>query len=88
VTKVKTRKERRSRQRQHRRVEVLPNAQPHQILSFRQWCQLNAISLRTGRRILSGQYGLAPVVTRLSPKRIGISYGANSVWQASRERAA
>jgi hypothetical protein len=89
VTKTKIRKERRARQRQqHQRVDILPQAQPHQILSFRQWCHLNAISPRTGRRILAGEYGAAPVVTQLSPKRIGISYGANTVWQASRERAA
>jgi hypothetical protein len=43
---------------------------------------------RTGRRIIAGEYGTPPVVTRLSPRRIGISLANNAAWQASRERAA
>jgi hypothetical protein len=56
-----------------------------QILSFAEWCRLNAISLRTGQRILAGPDG--PIVTRLSAKRIGIiTRGNNAAWQRSRER--
>jgi hypothetical protein len=89
VTEVtKARKERRARPRQQHRQRVeLPQAQPHQILLFREWCQLNGISQRTGRRILAGEYGPPPVITQLSPRRIGVSYGANLAWQQSRERA-
>ena len=57
----------------------------HQVLTFREWCQLNRISERTGRRILAS--GNGPVVTQLTEKRIGISVGNNKRWQASRERA-
>ena len=77
---------------EHRRKtrRTLPNwsplapSHPNQILSFREWCALNHISERTGRRILaSGEV----VVTQLSPKRIGISVANNAKWQQSRERA-
>jgi hypothetical protein len=57
---------------------------PNQVLTFRQWCRLNAISPRTGRRIIKGGHG--PVVTQLSPQRIGISIENNALWQASRAR--
>jgi len=55
-----------------------------QVLTFREWCRLNRISGRTGRRILAAPGG--PTVVRLSPKRIGITVGANRLWQQSRER--
>ena len=53
-----------------------------QVLTFREWCRLNAISGRTGRRILAASGG--PSVVRLSPRRIGITVAANREWQASR----
>ena len=59
---------------------------PHRVLSFRQWCQLNGFSEATGRRVING--GQGPVVTQLSPRRIGITVGANLAWQASRARTA
>ncbi len=40
------------------------------------------------RRILAGLYGTPPTVTRLSPRRIGISVAANRAGQESRERVA
>jgi hypothetical protein len=56
----------------------------NQILTFFEWCQLNRFSERTGRRILAS--GTGPTVTRLSPRRLGISVGNNARWQASRAR--
>jgi hypothetical protein len=58
---------------------------PDQILSFRQWCELNNISERTGARILASPDG--PVVVQLSAKRIGIRVSDNRAWQASRVRS-
>ena len=55
-----------------------------QVLSFREWCALNNISPKTGRRILKAPG--APVVTMLTSRRIGISLGNNKLWQASRAR--
>ena len=57
----------------------------NQVLTFKQWTALNGISARTGRRILAAPG--APIVTRLSPRRIGITVANNRRWQASRERA-
>ena len=56
----------------------------NQVLTFRQWTALKGISARTGRRILSAPS--APIVTRLSARRIGITVVNNRTWQASRER--
>jgi hypothetical protein len=56
-----------------------------QVLRFKEWCGLNRISERTGRRLLAS--GNGPVTTRLSAKLIGITVHANRKWQASRERA-
>jgi hypothetical protein len=55
------------------------------ILTFAEWCSLNRISQRQGRRILKAPGG--PVITQLSVHRIGISRRNNRAWQASRERA-
>ena len=53
-----------------------------QVLTFLEWCRLNRISERGGRRILTEPGG--PVVTQLTPRRVGITVGANRAWQASR----
>jgi hypothetical protein len=55
-----------------------------QVLTFREWCQLNRFSTRTGQRVVAR--GDGPAVTELSAKRIGITVGANREWQASRKR--
>ena len=56
-----------------------------EVLTFSDWCVLNKISKRTGRRILGS--GRGPRVTELSQRRIGITRGNNRRWQESRERA-
>lgn len=61
---------------------------PHKVLAFLEWCALNGFSPRTGRRIIAGEFGPGPVVTQLSPRRIGISLANNAAWQASREQVA
>jgi hypothetical protein len=55
-----------------------------QVLSFHEWCALNRISERTGRRILDGPEG--PPTVQLSPRRIGIRVAANRAWQHAREQ--
>jgi hypothetical protein len=87
---------RKSRKRQHRKARRPAQAarpfslagfenDDNRVLSFRQWCTLNGVSARTGRRILAS--GAGPVVTQLSARRIGISLRANREWQASKARA-
>ena len=56
-----------------------------QILTFREWCDLDGLSARTGRRILKAPG--APTVTMLTKRRFGI-VGNNKIWQAQRARAA
>jgi hypothetical protein len=48
------------------------------ILTFLEWCALNGLSERQGRRVLAR--GGGPVITQLSPKRIGISRRHNREW--------
>jgi hypothetical protein len=63
-----------------RRLRSLDEA----VLTFPEWCALNTLSERTGRRILAS--GDGPPVTELSSYRIGITVGDNRRWQASRKR--
>ena len=55
-----------------------------QVLSFVEWCRLNRLSERTGRRILASPDG--PQTMQLSPRRVGIRVADNRAWQQSRER--
>ena len=55
------------------------------ILTFNEWIRINKISPRTGRRVLDGPNG--PKVTRMSPRRVGITVLNNRLWQKSREQA-
>ena len=54
------------------------------VLTFKEWCALNAISPRQGRRILKG--GNGPLVTMRSEKLIGISRRHDREWKAARVR--
>jgi hypothetical protein len=55
-----------------------------QVLTVAEWCKLNRISGRTGRRILAAPGG--PTVVWLTTRKKGITVGANKRWQQSRER--
>lgn len=66
------------------RQSTAPRPQHSPVLSFPQWCHVNNISERTGRRILSE--GSGPPVIQLSARRIGIRESDNAVWQESRVR--
>jgi hypothetical protein len=68
-----------------RRLDALPAVlNDNQCLTFREWCAFGHFSERTGRRILNS--GTGPVVTQLSPMRIGITVANDRAWKASRER--
>jgi hypothetical protein len=55
-----------------------------QVLAFHEWCRLNRISERTGRRILASPDG--PQTVQLSPRRVGVTVRANRDWQHARSR--
>jgi hypothetical protein len=70
---------------QPRRLRALDApSNPDQVLTFPEWCALNTLSERTGRRILKS--GNGSPVTELSSYRIGITVGDNHRWQMSRKR--
>jgi hypothetical protein len=72
------------RENERRRLQRMASLEDDKILRFRQWCEVNGFSERTGRRVLAS--GDGPVVTRLSDKIIGVTIGNNRKWQAARER--
>jgi hypothetical protein len=73
----------RGTQRQH--VLEPHSIEADRVLTFAEWCALNKIGPRTGRRIIRS--GTGPVVTQLSERRIGITVGNNRRWQESRARS-
>lgn len=56
------------------------------IMSFQEWCKLNSLSPRTGRKVI--QSGDGPKVTQLSDRRIGVRVDHNDEWQERRIRPA
>jgi len=66
-------------------LNALPALSDDQVLTFVEWCALNGISPRTGRRILEGPDG--PRRVQLSPRRFGIRVADNREWQHARARA-
>jgi len=55
------------------------------VMTFREWCQLNGIGIRTGWRILKGAD--PPRIVQLTARRIGITVRANREWQERHSRA-
>jgi hypothetical protein len=54
------------------------------VLTFKEWCRINGISERNGRRILRGSD--RPAIIQLSEHRIGIRRRDNRAWQEARAR--
>ena len=88
TNKTQTHKRHAQRQRKKASRETLPPIPPivsdDQILTFPQWCAVNTLGLRTGRRVISGPNG--PIVTEISANRIGIRVIDNRAWQQARAR--
>ena len=68
--------------REAERRQRAPAFDDHEVLTIKEWRALNKISARTAGRILAS--GDGPVVTRMSPRRIGITRGNNAAWQKAR----
>jgi hypothetical protein len=81
-TKRKRKLERKKTVRAPLRAQLATD--PDAILTFLEWCAINTLSERQGRRILTEPGG--PVVTQLTERRIGISRRNNQLWVESRER--
>jgi predicted DNA-binding transcriptional regulator AlpA len=72
--------------RHRRQGERASQPDDHRVLSLRQWCEVNGISISTGRRIIES--GNGPTFLQLSARRIGVTVAANRAWQESRARSA
>ena len=72
------------RRRAQRQQSLQHSLDDDKVLTFAEWCEINRIGKRTGRRIIKAPGG--PVVTQLSERRIGITVGNNRRWQAARAR--
>jgi hypothetical protein len=60
-----------------------PVVNDDQLLSFKQWCLLNAISERAGRRIWADPK-VRPALTKLTSRKLACSVGNNRRWQQAR----
>jgi hypothetical protein len=55
-----------------------------QVLTIKQFADLNGFSVFTARRLIKA--GKGPVVTQISDRRVGITVANNGAWQRARER--
>lgn len=78
--------ERRQRQRRQSRLfdDLPPLPDDDEVLTFPQWCKLNTLGVRTGRKIKAS--GKGPTFTQLSERRVGVTKRNNRIWQAQRGR--
>jgi hypothetical protein len=74
------RKTTRERAQRRARLRSLPD---DQVMTVHEWCTLNRISVRAGRRILASPD--APRIVQLSARRRGVTVRANRAWQHARE---
>jgi hypothetical protein len=66
-------------------LDLLPaKLNDSQVLTFKEWCALNRISERNGRRIVNAPGG--PTLTQISARHYGVTVANNRAWQRSRER--
>jgi hypothetical protein len=52
------------------------------VMSVQEWAKRAGLAYPTARRVIAA--GEGPVVTRLSPGRLGITFGAHRAWLKSR----
>jgi hypothetical protein len=92
VKQIKRKKSKREREkrkqeilaRRKQRLDALPTVlKDDQVLVFCEWCALNRLSERNGRRIFGAPGG--PTLTQISPKRFGVTVANNRAWQQSRQ---
>jgi hypothetical protein len=52
------------------------------VMTIQQWAARAGMSYPTARRVITA--GEGPTITRLSPNRIGITFGAHRAWLKDR----
>jgi hypothetical protein len=75
---------RQNEEQQRRRDERDRALDDDRVMSFREWCELNDISVSTGRR--QCKKGEGPKLTQISDRRWGVTVRDNREWQESRKR--
>jgi hypothetical protein len=65
-----------------RSLSDLATLHRNQILTLSEWCAINGISPRAGRRLRAS--GDGPIETRLCVGRIGVTVQNNARWQKAR----
>jgi hypothetical protein len=55
------------------------------VMTVEEWCQSNALSVGTGKRLLAS--GGGPKTIQLSKRRIGIRVADAAAWQEARVRS-
>jgi hypothetical protein len=68
----------------HSRTERNRALDDQQVLTIKQFADLNGFSVFTARRLIKA--GKGPVVTQISDRRVGITVANNGAWQRARER--
>ena len=63
-------------------AQPLSQTNDDQVLTFQEFCRLNRISEKTGRRLIHSPNG--PAFVKLTARRYGVTIGANKAWQAAR----
>jgi hypothetical protein len=82
--KTEAERAKRAAKREADRALIAQVQNPNQVLTFQQWCLLNGFSIGTARRLIAS--GDGPIITQLSPRRIGVRLADHIRWQASRAR--
>jgi len=68
----------------HPKHSLQHSLEDDRVLTFAEWCALNKIGQRTGRRII--RRGTGPVVPQLSLRPTRLTVANNRHWQASKAR--
>jgi predicted DNA-binding transcriptional regulator AlpA len=67
-----------------RQRELATARRPSRVLTLQQFAELNALSLRTVKRLIHN--GKGPRVIQLTDRRVGIREDDAAAWQAARLR--
>jgi predicted DNA-binding transcriptional regulator AlpA len=62
--------------------QALAGADDDRVMSVQAWAQRVGISYPTAKRLIAA--GEGPAITRLSPNRIGVTFGAHRAWLKDR----
>jgi hypothetical protein len=63
-----------------------PGPDDDRVMNVQQWAERVGISYPTAKRLIAA--GEGPAITRLSPNRLGITFGAHRAWLKDRTEQA